>query len=152
LQIQCYATKYFDCHYGLAAKATGIRKKLNGLGEEVGTWWSWRLTLPLDEGLPESQYQKEVYIPQALFPYTSLIVWIEGLQVRHKLVFVKEMDKLSTVEFYSIEQKDGIVDTRYNQTVGVRNTTCAVPEEFVRWTIKQQFGARQGRFPDVLMH
>lgn len=72
-----------------------------------------------------------MYVPQALFPYLSLIVRVEGMQVCHKLVFVKEMDKLSAVKLHGIEQKDGVVDTRYDRAVGVWKATCTIPEMFV---------------------
>ena len=58
------------------------------------------------------------------------------MQVCHKLVFVKEMDKLGAVKLHSIEQKDCVVDTRYDRRVGVWTATCAIPEMFVCRAIK----------------
>jgi len=77
-----------------------------------------------------------MYVPQAVFPCISLIIRVKGMQVCHKLVFVKEMDKLGAVKLHSIEQKDGVIDTRYNRRVGVWKAACAIPEMFVCRAIK----------------
>jgi hypothetical protein len=72
-----------------------------------------------------------MYVPQALFPYTSLRVGVEGMQICHELIFIEEMDKLCAMKLHSIDQEDGVVDTGDNERIGVRKATCAIPEKFI---------------------
>lgn len=51
-------------------------------------------------------------VPQTLLPSPILRVRIESMQICHELILVEEMDELSAMELYGVDQEDGVVDAR----------------------------------------
>ena len=73
-----------------------------------------------------------MYIPHTLFPCTGLRIRIERVHVRHEFILVEKMYKLSAMEFHSIDQENGVVDTGNNRRSGIWKAASTIPGQIIR--------------------
>jgi hypothetical protein len=60
-----------------------------------------------------------VYVPQALFPGSTIGIGIEGMHICCELFFIEQMYQLSTMKLDRIDQENSVVNTGNDWSAGI---------------------------------
>lgn len=113
VEIERYAAQHLAGNDRIVAEYVCGWENLHCLKEEICTARAFSDGLLHDEYLPEGQDEEEMYIPQACLFACDVAVGfgIELLETLVKVVVIKQVEYLTTVEFDRVDEIFRIVQT-----------------------------------------